>query len=70
MTKHTSTYPGTLIMPDGTEVKTGGDVPISADLAKNAGVAEWLASGWIVPVKTKVEADAKAAQPVMPTGKK
>ena len=64
MTKHTNTYPGTLVMPDGTEVKLGGDVSISADLAKNAGVAEWLASGWLVPVK------AKAAQPVMPTGKK
>ena len=29
MTKHTSTYPGTLVMPDGTEVKLGGDVTIS-----------------------------------------
>ena len=64
MTKHTSTYPGTLVMPDGTEVKLGGSVPISADLAKNAGVAEWLASGWIVPMT------AKTAQPVMPTGQK
>jgi len=60
MAKHTSTYPGTLILPDGTEVKLGDSVPISADLAKNAGVAEWLASGWIVPV----------VPPVMPTGKK
>ena len=70
MTKHISTYPGTLVMPDGTEVKLGGSVPISADLAKNAGVAEWLASGWIVPMTAKAEDDAKAAQPVMPTGKK
>jgi hypothetical protein len=64
MTKHTSTYPGTLVMPDGTEVKLGGDVTISADLAKNEGVAGWIGSGWLVPMT------AKAAQPVMPTGKK
>jgi len=68
MTKHISTYPGLLILPDGTEVKLGGDVPISADLAKNAGVAEWIGSEWLVPMTA--EADAKAAQPVMPTGKK
>ena len=60
MTKHTSTYPGLLILPDGTEVKLGGDVSISADLAKNGGVAEWIESGWLVPV----------ARPVMPSGKK
>ena len=57
MTKHTSAYPGTLVMPDGTEVKLGDDVTISADLAKNEGVAGWIESGWLVP-------------PVMPTGKK
>ena len=60
MAQHTSTYPGTLVLPDGTDVKLGGDVSISADLAKNEGVAGWIKSGWIVPV----------AQPVMPTGKK
>jgi len=60
MAQHTSTYPGTLILPDGTEVKLGGSVPISADLAKNEGVAGWIESGWLVQV----------AQPVMPSGKK
>jgi len=70
MARHTSTYPGTLVMPDGTEVKLGGDVPISADLAKNEGVAGWIESGWLVPMTAKAESDAKAAQPVMPTGKK
>jgi uncharacterized protein YdbL (DUF1318 family) len=70
MTKHTSTYPGTLVLPDGTEVKLGGSVPISADLAKNEGVVGWIESGWLVPVNAKAEADAKAAQPAMPTGKK
>ena len=70
MARHTSTYPGTLVMPDGTEVKSGDDVTISADLAKNEGVAGWIESGWLVPMTAKAEADAKAAQPVMPTGKK
>jgi len=70
MTNHTSTYPGTLVLPDGTEVKLGGSVSISADLAKTEGVAEWIGSGWLVPMTAKAEADAKAAQPVMPTGKK
>jgi len=60
MTKHTSTYPGTLVLPDGTEVKLGGDASISADLAKNEGVAGWIESGWLVPVKADT----------MPTGKK
>jgi hypothetical protein len=60
MAQHTSTYPGTLILPDGTEVKRDDDVSISADLAKNGGVAGWIESGWLVPV----------AQPVMPSGKK
>jgi len=57
MAKHTSTYPGTLVMPDGTEVKHGDDVSIPADLAKNEGVAEWIESGWLLP-------------PAMPSGKK
>ena len=70
MTNHTSTYPGTLILPDGTEVKLGGDVSISAELAKNEGVAGWIESGWLVPMTAKAEADAAAAQPVMPSGKK
>ena len=57
MARHTNTYFGTLVMPDGTEVKSGDDVTISADLAKNEGVAGWIESGWLVP-------------PAMPTGKK
>jgi hypothetical protein len=47
-------------MPDGTEIKHGGDVPVTADLAKNQGVAEWIASGWLVSV----------TPPVMPSAKK
>jgi len=59
-----------LILPDGTEIANGANAEIPAEMAKNAGVAEWLASGWLVPVKAKAEADAKVAQPAMPTGKK
>jgi hypothetical protein len=60
MAQHTSTYPGTLVLPDGTEVKRGCDVSIPADLAKNEGVAGWIESGWLVPV----------APTTMPGGKK
>jgi len=60
MARHISTYPGTLVMPDGTEIKHGGDVQVTADLAKNQGVAEWIASGWLVSV----------TPPVMPSAKK
>ena len=53
MAAHKSTYPGVLIMPDGTEVKQGDTPNIPADLAKNAGVAMWVDFGWLVPVKSK-----------------
>ena len=39
-------------------------------MALTEGVAGWIGSGWLVPMTAKAEADAKAAQPVMPTGKK
>lgn len=42
MAKFVSTYPGKLILPDGTEVDNGGDVEISTDLAKNVGVKGWI----------------------------
>lgn len=66
MAIHSNTSGGLLILPDGTEIANGANAEIPAAMAKNAGVAEWLASGWLVPVK----ADAKVAQPAMPTGKK
>ena len=53
MAAHKSTYPGVLIMPDGTEVKQGGDIIIQPGLAKNAGVAMWVDFGWLVPAKGK-----------------
>ena len=40
-----SAYPGTLVFPDGVEVAIGETV--DADDA-NAGVADFVASGWIV----------------------
>jgi len=60
MAAHKSTYRGMLIMPDGTEVRQGDSISIPAGLAKNAGVAGWLESGWLVPV----------APPAMLGGKK
>jgi len=59
MTAHKSTYSGTLVLPNGTEIKPGDTHDISADLAKNAGVASWIENGWLVPVKV-----------TMPGGKK
>ena len=70
MAIHSNRSGGLLILPDGTEIANGANAEIPAETAKNAGVAEWLASGWLVPVKAKAEDDAKAAQPAMPTGKK
>ena len=70
MTIHSNTSGGLLILPDGTEIANGANAEIPAAMAKNAGVAEWLASGWLVPVKANAEDDAKVAQPAMPTGKK
>ena len=46
-----STYPGILILPDGTQIAKGDAVSISDALAKNAGVAEWIAAGWLVKAK-------------------
>jgi len=60
MVMHTNTSGGLLILPDGTEIANGAKADIPAALAKNAGIAEWLASGWLVPV----------APPVAPSGKK
>ncbi len=53
MAAHTNQSGGMLILPDGTEIRNGADASISAELAKNAGVAEWLGKGWLVPVKGK-----------------
>ena len=70
MAIHSNTSGGLLILPDGTEIANGANAEIPAEMAKNAGVAGWIGSGWLVPMTAKAEADAKAAQPVMPTGKK
>lgn len=54
MAKHVSAYPGKLVLPNGDEIAPGADVEITAELAKNAGVASWVENGWLV---------AKAAEP-------
>lgn len=53
MARHISTYPGKLILPSGEEVLPGGEVEISAETAKNAGVQEWIASGWLAATPSK-----------------
>lgn len=61
MAAHTNTSGALLILPDGTEVKPGASVSISADVASGSGVAEWLANGWLTPEKkAKGKADAES----------
>lgn len=43
-----STYPGLLIMPDGTEVRKGDAVEVSKGMSTNAGVSEWISNEWLV----------------------
>ena len=47
MPKYTSAYPGLLVMPDGSDVRKGQEVEISADLSKNAAVEQWIKDGWL-----------------------
>ncbi len=58
MAKHVSAYPGTLILPNGDEIALGAEAEISAEMAKNAGVAEWIELGWLAP-KAEKAADKK-----------
>lgn len=51
MPKFTNTCPGKLILPDGTEIASGAEIEIDAATAKNAGVQEWVAAGWLVEAK-------------------
>lgn len=48
MAKLTSTYPGTLVLPDATEIAPGATVEVPADALENAGVKEWLDNRWLV----------------------
>ena len=50
---------GTLILPDGTEVKAGDGADISADLAKNVAIKQWIAGGFLVAPKAKPDAKDK-----------
>lgn len=51
MPKFTNTYPGRLILPDGTEIASAAEIEIDAATAKNAGVQEWVAAGWLAEAK-------------------
>jgi len=50
---------GALILPDGTEIKAGNSTDISADLAKNVAIKQWIAGGFLVAPKAKPEARDK-----------
>lgn len=63
MAKHTNTSGGMLILPDGTEVPNGESVEITAETAKNAGVAGWIEDGMLTKgegEKPLAKADDKA----------
>lgn len=51
MAKMVNQSGGSLVMPDGTEVPDGGEVEVSADAQKNAGVAGWIERGRLVSPK-------------------
>lgn len=38
---------GTLILPDGTEIKAGESAEVSEDHASNVGVSQWIKAGWL-----------------------
>lgn len=62
MAKHVNVTRGLLILPSGEEVRPGGEFDMTADLAKNAGVASWLADGFIAPASSpEAKVAAKAA---------
>jgi hypothetical protein len=62
MAAYTNQSGGMLILPNGTEIKAGDSAEISADVAKNVGVSQWVKDEWLVKGKAKAEkeADAKA----------
>lgn len=72
MAKFVSNYPGTLVLPsdDGKEreIVYGQEINLSKDEAQNAGVAEWLAAGWLIEAgKVKVAAPAVDAEALQVT---
>jgi hypothetical protein len=48
MAAYTNKSGGMLILPDGTEIKAGDSADVSGDVAKNVGVAQWIAGGALV----------------------
>ena len=46
---------GMLILPDGTEIKAGDSAEISGDVAKNAGVRQWIDSNALVAEKQAIK---------------
>ena len=51
MATYTNQSGGTVILPDGTEIKAGGSADISGDAAKNVGVSQMIEGSMLVAVK-------------------
>lgn len=60
MTKYVNKSGNRLVLPNNQAVINGGTVDISADMTKNAGVAGWIDSGYLVKAS---ETEAKFKDP-------
>lgn len=49
--KVVSTYPGKLILPDGTEILKDQEIMLDKVAQENAAVLEWIAAGWLAKAK-------------------
>lgn len=51
MATYTNQSGGSVILPDGTEIKAGASAEISKDVADNAGVSQMIEAGMLVAEK-------------------
>lgn len=61
MAKYTSTYPGTLITPDGKSIEHGDSIDVTDADAKASGFAVWIEKGWIAKETQKGGSKASKA---------
>ena len=59
MATYTNQSGGTVILPDGTEIKAGGSADISGDAAKNVGVSQMIEGGMLVAEKQPSKSKSK-----------
>lgn len=58
---------GSLILPDGTEIKAGASAEVSDKDLKVPGVSQWVDAGWLVGEKPKV---GRPPKPIETKGEK